>query len=206
MVSIVYILINDSMPGLVKIGLTSTSLEQRIRELDTTSVPLPFKCYYAAEVSNAAFVEGKLHVAFGDFRVRSSREFFRIDPFRVKAALEIAALADVTPRADVLTEPSDAEALEANAARAGRFRMSQAEVPVGATLTFARDESVRATVVDDTTIDFEGKRTSLSNAALIAIRRLGYEWKAIQGALYWVYEGETLLERRDRLEQARSEQ
>ena len=54
-------------------------------------------------------------------------------------------------------------------------------------------------------MEFEGKRTSLSNAALIAIRRLGYEWRAIQGALYWVYEGETLLERRDRLEQARVE-
>ena len=52
MTSIVYILINDAMPGLVKIGLTGTSLEQRIRELDTTSVPLPFKCYYAAEVGD----------------------------------------------------------------------------------------------------------------------------------------------------------
>lgn len=62
------------------------------------------------------------------------------------------------------------------------------------------------TVVNDTSIVSEGKHTSLSNAALIAIRRLGYDWKAIQGALYWVYEGETLLERRDWLEQARSEQ
>ena len=48
-------------------------------------------------------------------------------------------------------------------------------------------------------MEFEGKRTSLSNAALIAIRRLGYDWKAIQGAMYWVYEGETLLERRVRI-------
>ena len=54
-------------------------------------------------------------------------------------------------------------------------------------------------MVDDITIEFEGKRTSLSNAALIAIRRFGYEWKAIQGAMYWVYKGETLLERRDRI-------
>ena len=204
--AIVYILINDAMPGLIKIGLTNTSLEQRIRELDNTSAPLPFKCYYAAEVADAAFVESKLHVAFGDFRVRSSREFFRVDPFRVKAALEIAALSDATPRADVLTEPSDAVALEANATRVGRFRMSQAEVPSGATLTFARDENIKATAVNDTTIEFEGKRTSLSNAALIAIHRLGYEWKSIHGPMYWVYEGETLLERRDQLEQARGEQ
>jgi hypothetical protein len=55
-------------------------------------------------------------------------------------------------------------------------------------------------VIDDTSIEFDGNPMSLSKAALIAIRRLGYDWKAIQGALYWVYEGETLLERRDRYE------
>ena len=120
----------------------------------------------------------------------------------MKAALKIAAISDVTPRVEVLTAPSDSEAVEANAVRADRFRISQADVPVGATLTFARDEYIKATVEDDTTIEFEGKHTSLSNAALVAIRRLGDEWKAIQGAMYWIYEGETLLERRDRKENA----
>lgn len=38
---IVYVLINEAMPGYVKIGLTSGSLEERIRSLDTTGVPLP---------------------------------------------------------------------------------------------------------------------------------------------------------------------
>ncbi len=120
----------------------------------------------------------------------------------MKAALKIAAISDVTPRVEVLTAPSDSEAVEANAVRADRFRISQADVPVGATLTFARDEYIKATVEDDTTIEFEGKHTSLSNAALVAIHRLGDEWKAIQGAMYWIYEGETLLERRDRKENA----
>ena len=42
--------------------------------------------------------------------------------------------------------------------------------------------------------------------AFITIRRFGYEWRASQGAMYWVYDGETLLERRDRIEQDRSKQ
>ena len=37
---IIYIPINEAMPGFVKIGKT-TDLESRIRSLDTTSVPLP---------------------------------------------------------------------------------------------------------------------------------------------------------------------
>lgn len=64
------------MPGYVKIGRT-TNLEQRIRSLDTTGVPLPFECFYACTVNDSAFVEKQLHDAFLDHRVRSSREFYK---------------------------------------------------------------------------------------------------------------------------------
>ena len=62
MPEIVYVLTNEAMEGMVKIGRTTTSVEQRIRELDNTSLPLPFQCFYAAEVANSAIVEGKLHL------------------------------------------------------------------------------------------------------------------------------------------------
>jgi predicted GIY-YIG superfamily endonuclease len=42
---VVYILTNESMPDLVKIGITD-NLERRIRELDNTSTPLHFECFY----------------------------------------------------------------------------------------------------------------------------------------------------------------
>jgi hypothetical protein len=61
MAEIVYVLTNEAMEGLVKIGRTTTSVEQRIRELDNTSVPLPFQCFYAGEVKDSAFVESRLH-------------------------------------------------------------------------------------------------------------------------------------------------
>ena len=61
MSEIVYVLTNEAMDGMVKIGRTSTSVEQRIRELDNTSMPLPFQCFYAAEVHDSVVVEGKLH-------------------------------------------------------------------------------------------------------------------------------------------------
>ena len=44
MTEIVYILINQSMPDYVKIGKTSTTVEERMRSLSSHSgVPLPFE-------------------------------------------------------------------------------------------------------------------------------------------------------------------
>jgi len=76
---IVYVLINEAMPGYVKIGKT-TDLEQRMRSLDNTSLPLPFECFYAVQVDDANHVEKHLHDAFEDSRVRKNREFFEIAP------------------------------------------------------------------------------------------------------------------------------
>jgi len=88
MSEIVYVLTNQAMLGLVKIGLTSGSIEDRMRGLDTTALPLPFECFAAWEVADATAAEKALHVAFGDHRVREKREFFRISPDKPTAVDE----------------------------------------------------------------------------------------------------------------------
>ncbi len=179
------------MPDVVKIGKTEQSLELRIKNLDTTGVPLPFECYFAAEVKDHNEVEKKLHKTFTDKRVRDSREFFRVDPEQVKAALSLAAEKDVTPKSAIYTEVGDAEALEKESKKS-KFTFSSAGIPLGALINFAKDESITAKVVSDTKIEYEGKETSLSNAALLAIKKCGYDWSSVQGPAYWLYEGETL--------------
>lgn len=80
---IVYLLTNEAMPGLVKIGKTSRcDLKMRMRELFTTGVPLPFECVYACKVklSHMDELEKALHTAFAPNRVNENREFFRISP------------------------------------------------------------------------------------------------------------------------------
>lgn len=48
---IVYILTNAAMPGYIKIGLTQQNdVALRVKQLDNTSLPLPFECYYSARV------------------------------------------------------------------------------------------------------------------------------------------------------------
>ena len=188
------------MPNYVKIGKTAQSVEERMKSLDTTSVPLPFECFYAARVENIDFVERQLHDAFGNQRVRKNREFFQIDPARVAAALKLCALEDVTPRDDVVETEDDQLAINKARSRGGMFNMAKIGIKEGAVLEFSKDENVTAKVIGIHEIEFEGQVTSLTASALIVIKRLGYTWKRIQGPQYWMYSGETLSERKNRLD------
>lgn len=195
--SFVYILTNEAMPGYVKIGITERTITDRILELDTSGMPLPFQCYYAAEVADHKRVERALHIAFGDSRVRKSREFFTVDPFRVKAILEILAIREVTPRQDVVADPEDSLALVKAVEYKRRFHFSTAGIPIGSVLTFARDESITCTVSSDTTVTYDGEVTSLSNSALKALRKCGYNWISVAGTEYWLFNGDTVLSLRN---------
>ena len=122
---IIYILTNQSMPDTIKIGITD-NLERRMRELDNTSTPLPFECYYAVEVQDAKVIEKKIHEGLDDKRVRQSREFFNISPEQAKAILEIAEAMggkNVTPKEDVVETPQDKQALDNARKRRGRITL-----------------------------------------------------------------------------------
>lgn len=195
---IVYVLINEAMPGYVKVGKTSTTLEQRVKELSSsTSVPLPFTCFYACTVKNSAFVERQLHNAFDNNRPNKKREFFQIAPARIVAALKLAELENITPTDDIAMIPEDRQALEqARSERREQFKFSLARVPIGAKLIFMNDQNVKATVINDRSIELDGQITSLSASAK---KLLGYK-HSVQGTAYWLYDGEILDERRKRLE------
>jgi hypothetical protein len=194
---IIYILINEAMPGYVKIGKTSTSLEQRIRELSSsTSVPLPFTCFYACTVNNSTFVEHQLHDAFDNNRVNPKREFFQIAPERVVSALKLAQIEDITPKKDFVESPEDQQSLNQARTIREKFNFNMVNIPIGSELIFSRDENVRAIVIDNHSIALNGEKISLSKSAQ---KILGYEY-GVAGTDYWMYRGETLDELRRRLE------
>ncbi len=80
----VYILTNPSfMNDWVKIGKTSKSVEQRVKDLDGTAVPLPFQIYATLKTCKYAEVEKAVHETIDsltDKRIRQNREFFNITP------------------------------------------------------------------------------------------------------------------------------
>ena len=201
MAEIVYLLTNPVMPDLVKIGRT-TNLEERLRSLSTHSgVPVPFEVFYACEVSDSAKVERQIHEGFGDHRINPKREFFRINPERILAILKLVELRDVTPVDDVVEDRVEQDSLNRERNRRENFRFSILGLKAGSVLTFLRDESIQASVIDDRRISFEGKETSLSSSALEILRtRYGYRAKTIAGPQYWCHEGKTLSEIRQEME------
>lgn len=74
------------------------------------------------------------------------------------------------------------------------FNFSKANVPIGSTIEFLRDRTIKATVVDETHIVLNGVKMSVSGATLKLLKQDGKEKKSVQGTLYWLYSGVSLAE------------
>ena len=139
---IVYVLSNPAMPGLVKIGKTTQKeVGDRMRQLYTTGVPLPFECEFACRVDDCSQVESAFHIAFGNSRINSSREFFEIEPARVIAILKLLAIGDITSKVGAyLTENVSAEEKESSkklkSNRRPPMNFVQMGMPIGSVLTY----------------------------------------------------------------------
>lgn len=190
---VVYVLINDAFDGYLKIGKT-INLEQRLKQLDNTSVPLPFRCVYAVKVPDMDTIERLAHGAFADHRTRSNREFFEVDPLRVISALKMSGGVEVTPKDDIAADEEGLEALNKPTKRRA-FTLYQAGLKAGDELSYSKDENIKAIVTDAKKVMFEGKEESLSSSALKLLHRDGYNWRQANGWTYWTYEDETIAER-----------
>lgn len=201
MPEIVYVLVNEAMPGLIKIGRTNGDLAARIRGLYQTGVPLPFELFFACEVANSTFVEDKLHEAFDDHRISKNREFFRLAPERARAALLLASIREIRLGDEVFETPEAKAEVEA-AKRRARFRLSMIGINPGTELRLAKDMAITCKTVDENNqVEFKGDVTSLSDAALQAIRNMGYDWVSVSGPWEWTHQGKRLDELRREIEE-----
>jgi hypothetical protein len=114
--------------------------------------------------------------------------------------LELIEGEDVTPKSETFEDKVDEIAFETQSRIGLRFNFLSADIKKGTVLQFLDDESVVCKVMSNTKVEFEGEEHSLSSAALIAKNRLGFSWKTIAGPLKWLYQGETVDARRNRLE------
>jgi hypothetical protein len=88
----VYVLGNDCMPGIYKIGMTEKAPQERLEQLSSsTSVPEPFWMAFYAQVKGAPDVERAMHDEFDEHRVNPSREFFRVSLRDLRDAIEFHA-------------------------------------------------------------------------------------------------------------------
>ena len=77
-----------------------------------------------------------------------------------------------------------------------RFDFEKYDIPIGSEIYFSRDESIKARVISNIEIELNGEKTSLSPSAQ---KLLKYK-TPVAGTLYWMYEEETLDERRRRMD------
>lgn len=191
--SIVYVLSNPAMPGLVKIGRTShDDANTRIAQLYTTGVPVPFTIEFAARVPNSEEVEKALHTAFAPYRVNPKREFFRLDPEQAIAILKLLHTEDATT--EILQQPNTLDqqsiaAAEHLKSRRPNLNFEEMGIPIGSHLQSIHD----GTVVEVTS----AKKVKLGDdeMSLTAVTRRVYGIEHdIAPSPHWIYQGRPLKE------------
>lgn len=200
MSNIVYLLTNEAMPNIVKIGMTKDSVKSRLSSLNSHSgVPLPFECYFAAEVEDCAKTESILHKLFSDNRINQRREFFKIEPEKVVLAISLGSFKEVTDVNNDIDE-DDAKVIKESKAKRSRINLSKLGINIDDELIFSRDDSIIATVTDNNKVIYNNKTTSLSASALSILHSMGYTTPSASGSDYWMFKGELLVELRNRKE------
>ena len=85
---------NQSMPGILKIGMTERTPEIRLGEAnvsDTWRPPTPYKIEFAKKVSNSSGKEKTLHILLEQYtdRIHPRREFFRVSPEEIRKFFDL---------------------------------------------------------------------------------------------------------------------
>ena len=197
LVQIVYVLTNPAMPGLVKIGKTTQlEVEERMKQLYSTGVPIPFDCAFACKVKDASEVEKALHLAFGMTRINPNREFFKLEPERVIAVLRLLKVDDITAQFEQTIEADLTVADKQSSIavkRSMRPPMNFHELGIAnGSLLIAKDGLKQALVVAEKKVEFEGELSSLT-AATRKLLNLPEDY-AIQPSPHWTFNGKTIKE------------
>ena len=197
---IVYVLTNEAMPGLVKIGMTRRNdIKERLNELYTTGVPLPFSCAYACQVPQERVqqIETALHAAFAPQRVNVSREFFRISTDQVIPILKaFNDLQDVTAEVEeqivvTLTEEDRAALSKAKSIkRRPPMNYFQMGLQAGQELVYVNNPEITCTIVGERKILYNDEETSLTKVTTTLLGRS----QAVQPTGYWTANGKNLLD------------
>ena len=179
----VYVLTNQAMKGLVKIGKTTRDVSLRLADLYTTGVPLPFDCVYAAKVKDVDETEKAFHEAFEPSRINTKREFFEIKPSQAIAVLKLMAIEDVTPSVQkeaINVDPEATVSSELKRQRRPTFNFFMMGLKEGDVLKFNRNDET-CTVLTGRQVSYKGEAWFLSNLTNKLLDRTG----PMHGAPYW---------------------
>lgn len=205
---VIYILTNPAFPEYVKIGYAD-KLENRLRSLNNSSVPMHFRVYAVYETSER-LTDKKVHelidILNPDLRVidkfdgkEHKREFYVISAENAFTLFECIAKISGTTSKLKRMKPNGKEVLEENEAREidqesrrEPFRFSLCGISVGEKVVYRNDENIIAEVADDKHVLYDGKKMSLTALA----KQLLNTDTPIAGTIYFKYKGKILAELR----------
>ena len=87
----IYILVNPSVPGICKIGFTTTTVYQRVKEINqATGVITPWYPVFSYKCPDGRMLEQEIHeeLALMGLRINNKREGFAIDTDSARAIIE----------------------------------------------------------------------------------------------------------------------
>lgn len=85
----VYVLVNKSVPNMVKIGMTINTPDERARQISTaTGVATPWIPVYSYQCYRSDLLEEEVHIHLHEYRVNKNREMFAIDSHTAQRVIE----------------------------------------------------------------------------------------------------------------------
>ena len=85
----VYVLVNKSVPNMVKIGMTTNTPDQRARQISAaTGVATPWISVYSFQCYRSDLLEAEIHEHLHHCRVNTHREMFAIDSHTAQHVIE----------------------------------------------------------------------------------------------------------------------
>jgi T5orf172 domain len=191
--SVVYVLSNPAMPGLVKIGKTQNEdAAARMAQLYTTGVPFPFDVEFVCRVPNPDEVERALHTAFAPQRVNPRREFFQIEASQAIAILKLLHATDETKEfqsPDPSIDKSETLAATAFRKRRPNLNFDEMNIPIGSALISNVTDQI-VIVSGPKKVVLDGQEMSLT-AATREVLALPY---SVAPGPYWRFDGRTISE------------
>ena len=97
MTGFVYVMSNESLPGLIKIG-KSIDPEKRVKTLSSEGLPTPFHIEFQIKSEHYSEIETAVHSSLSNYRVSENREFFDCD-------IEAASTAITTTKNQIESQP-----------------------------------------------------------------------------------------------------
>jgi hypothetical protein len=85
----VYVLVNKTVPNMVKVGMTTTTPQQRAKDISrATGVVEPWIPVYEFKCYRSDLLEREVHEYLHEWRVVNNREMFEIDSYTAQAVIE----------------------------------------------------------------------------------------------------------------------